>query len=278
MNGLTYFVCSIFWISWRILEAILPTFFPTIPIKLESSAPRRQEVTKQLTIWPQPRTEAGSPRTKRPFEQVKGLRTSIQSTGVAWLKFKNRIFTIESRRECSARNQETGAGGSKPNMKWWRLIFSLHKVNKVAALSPELKYMEYTNHQYMSKIFSVCGWSWESPQLTHSQWKYTRQCIALCECFMILSMTAAIHLGSKSEFYKNKKFEVKESVFNITRKLVMEHSEEIPNVKCLEYSSPSWARRVFSHEQATSWARSKKYVSTLIPFCMLDRWQTLQER
>ena len=44
------------------------------------------------------------------------------------------------------------------------------------------------------------------------------------------------------------KFEEFESVFNITHKLVMEHAEEILNVKWLEYSSPSWTRPVLSHE------------------------------
>ena len=51
--------------------------------------------------------------------------------------------------------------------------------------------------------------------------------------FMTSSMKAAIHLGPN----KNTKFEDIESVFNITQKLVREHSEEILNVKCLEYSS-----------------------------------------
>ena len=37
----------------------------------------------------------------------------------------------------------------------------------------------------------------------------------------------------------------------------MEHSEEILNVKCLEYSSLSWARSVSSHDQAIKWAKAK---------------------
>ena len=44
------------------------------------------------------------------------------------------------------------------------------------------------------------------------------------------------------EIYNNKTFEEIESLSNITQKLVMEHSEEILKVKCLEYSSPSLAR------------------------------------
>ena len=61
-------------------------------------------------------------------------------------------------------------------------------------------------------------------------------------------MKAAIHLGpnyvSNSEIYKNTAFEDFESVFNITQKLVMEHSEEILHLKCLECSSLSWTRSV----------------------------------
>ena len=39
-----------------------------------------------------------------------------------------------------------------------------------------------------------------------------------------------------------------------------EHSEEILNAKCLEYSSPSWARSVFANAQAIKWAKAKVYV------------------
>ena len=46
---------------------------------------------------------------------------------------------------------------------------------KFAASSPELTNMEYTNHQYMSKIFSVCGRSWECPKRRqHFRWIRTR--------------------------------------------------------------------------------------------------------
>ena len=71
---------------------------------------------------------------------------------------------------------------------------------------------------------------------------------------------AAIHLGpnyvSKSETYKNTKCEEMNSLFNITLKLVVEHSEEILNVKCLEYSSPSYARSALAKDQAVKWAKA----------------------
>ena len=60
---------------------------------------------------------------------------------------------------------------------------------------------------------------------------------------MSSSMKAAIHLRpyylATSEIYKNTKFEEIESLFNITQKLVMEHSEEILHAECLKYSSQS---------------------------------------
>ena len=46
------------------------------------------------------------------------------------------------------------------------------------------------------------------------------------------------------------------SVFNIARNLIQEHSEEILNVECLEYSSPSWTRSTLANDQAIKWAKA----------------------
>ena len=78
-----------------------------------------------------------------------------------------------------------------------------NNTRKLAASSPKLRNMEYTNHQYMSQDLSVF----------------------------------AEEIGNV-----NTKFEEIESLFNITQKLVVEYFEEILNVKGLEYSSLSWAR------------------------------------
>ena len=55
---------------------------------------------------------------------------------------------------------------------------------------------------------------------------------------MSSSMKAAIHLGpdylQKSEVYKNTSFEEIQSLFNITLKLILEHSGEILNVHTIE--------------------------------------------
>ena len=65
-------------------------------------------------------------------------------------------------------------------------------------------------------------------------------------------MKAAIHLGpnylANLEVNKKTNFEEIEILFNITQKLILEHSEGILDVKPLESTSPSWTRQVLSHD------------------------------
>ena len=56
-------------------------------------------------------------------------------------------------RKCSTSIKETGAGGSKPNRTCDGRNYDSTSLRKLGASSPELKNMEYTNHQCMSKIF-----------------------------------------------------------------------------------------------------------------------------
>ena len=109
---------------------------------------------------------------------------------------------------------------------------------KLAACSPEFRNMEYTNHRYMDKIFQIlvkklginATFAVDAYETNVLTWRL----------FLASSMKAAIStLVPISEIYKNTKFENMWRLFNITRKLVREPSEEILNVKCLEYSSPS---------------------------------------
>ena len=90
--------------------------------------------------------------------------------------------------------------------------------------------------------------------------------------FMTSSMKAAIHLGpnykSNSEIYFYTKLEDIESVCNITQQLVREHSEEILNVKFLEYSSSSWTRSVLANDQAIKWAKAKVCVYADSVLCL----------
>ena len=119
---------------------------------------------------------------------------------------------------------------------------------KLAACSPEFRNMEYTNHRYMGKIFGnldkKLGMSAINALFSMDSYKTNVLRLGL---FLASSMKAAIHLGpdflTNLEIYKNTKFEKIWSVFNITQKLIREHSEEILNVKCLEYSSPSMIDR-----------------------------------
>ena len=63
--------------------------------------------------------------------------------------------------------------------------------------------------------------------------------------------------GFLDEFYKNTTFENSWSVFNITRKLIKEHSEEILNVECMESLLPPWTRSMLANDQAVKWAKAK---------------------
>ena len=100
--------------------------------------------------------------------------------------------------------------------------------------------MEYTNHQYMSKIFQFLqnrlGMSASDATITMQAYKTN---VLTWRMFMSSLMKAAIHFGPRylanSEIYKNTKVEDIESLFNITQKLEMEHSQEILTVKGLGY-------------------------------------------
>ena len=114
----------------------------------------------------------------------------------------------------------------------------------LAACSPEFRNMEYTHHRNMDKIFHLLeklGISAINATFSMDTYKTN---VLTWGLFLAPSIEAATHLGpdflTNSEIYKNTEFENIWSVFNITRKLIKEHSEEILNVKCLEYSSPSW--------------------------------------
>ena len=85
-------------------------------------------------------------------------------------------------------------------------------------------------------------------------------------------MKAAIHLGpnylANLEVYKNTNFEEIESSFDIIQKVILEHSEEILNVKPLESSSPAWTRSVLSHDQAITWTKAKVRVYSDSVLCV----------
>ena len=65
-----------------------------------------------------------------------------------------------------------------------------------------------------------------------------------------------------SEVHKNKKREYIWSVFNIFRKLIEEHSDEILNVRCFDFWSPSWTRSI-NDEAATKWEKAFAFATSV---------------
>ena len=75
-------------------------------------------------------------------------------------------------------------------------------------------------------------------------------------------MKAAIHLGPDD----TENFEVYK--FSIAQKLILDHSEEILNVKPIEGTAPSWTRSTLSHDQETKWTKSKVHVYSDSVLCL----------
>ena len=75
-------------------------------------------------------------------------------------------------------------------------------------------------------------------------------------------MKVTIHLGpnylANLEVHKNTNFEEVQSLFQITQKWLVEHSEEILNVNTVHSTSPSWTRSPWSHDQVIQWKKGKK--------------------
>ena len=70
-------------------------------------------------------------------------------------KIRNRMLSSKSTRDCSSSSWKQHAGGSnsKHTVKRERKHSNSNSTRRLVAPTPELRNMEYTNHQYMSKIF-----------------------------------------------------------------------------------------------------------------------------
>ena len=103
---------------------------------------------------------------------------------------------------------------------------------------------------------------------------------------MSSSIKAAIHLGpnylANLEVYKNTNFKEIQSLFNISQKLILEHSEEILNVNTIESTPTSWTRSVLSHDQVIQWTKAKVRVYSDSVLCLgkvndgrgaIERWE-----
>ena len=300
MNGITFFVCSTLWISRCILVAISVIFFLTI--RLESRAPCRKEVRRRLRMKALRRrkrshvwccaskgvrkflhfTKFGLSGQSKECRWKKRSRTSIQATGATRLKFKSWIFSSESTRECSASIQETGAGGSKPNRKWQRKYSNSRGSRKLAASSPELENMDTRTINTWARSFSLCETGWECPQLMeHSQWKHTKQMYSYGECLWLRRWKPPSTSGRimcrirKSTRTRNSRILkvystlLKSWQWNILKKFRMWNAWSIHHLP---------GRDQYYLMIMRSNGQRQKYVSMLIPFHVLDRWETLQKQ
>ena len=141
------------------------------------------------------------------------------------------------------------------------------------ASSPGMENMKFSNYPYVEKIFQCVQKKLGRTSINAAfSVDSCKNNVLAWELFMTSSMKAAIYLGpdflDNSEIYKNTRFEKIENAFNITQKLIKEHSEEILNVKTLDYQSPSWTRSTLLNDNVIMWAKTKVCVHADSVQCM----------
>ena len=187
--------------------------------------------------------------------------------------------------ECSQVMQQENAQNSDSRKQGDKEKFSNSTSSRrlVRAATPrtEFQNMKYTNHQYMTKVFHFLQKKLRITAAQHSQWKHLRQMCWYGEC-SCLRPNYLVNL----EVYKNTNFEDIESLFNITQKLILEHSEETLNVNTIESASPSWTRSVLSHDQVIQWTKAEVRVYSDSVLCLvkmndskdaITRWEGQEE-
>ena len=89
--------------------------------------------------------------------------------------------------------------------------------------------------------------------------------------FMTSSMNAVIHLEPRHaenlEVHKNSRFEEIQSLFDITKKLILEN-QEILNVNSIGSENPSWARSALLNDQAIKWTKARVHVYSDSVLCL----------
>ena len=105
---------------------------------------------------------------------------------------------------------------------------------------PEFQNMKYTNRQHTTKT-KIFQFLQNKLGITARYSTFSMEAlktkVLIWGLFMSSSITAAIHFWANylaNLEDKNMNFEEIESLFNITEKLILEHSEEFLNVKPLE--------------------------------------------
>ena len=298
MYGITFFVCSKFWVSRCILVAISVIFFLTI--RLESRAPCRKEVRRRFrmkALQQRKRSHVwccASKGVRKSLHDVwdlwsirrmpmkaKKSRERNHATGATRLKFKNRIFSSESTRENSPQaSRKLVLESQNQTEKDERKYSNSKSSRKLAASSPELINMEYTNHRYMSKIFECLrkklGMSAVNAPFSMEAYQTY---VFMWWIFLTSSMKAAIHLGpnylADSEIYKNTKCEETESLFIITQ-------SRWKNIRKKFWTWNAWSiphlpgRVGISH-----WSRDQMGEGKSMCLCWfrsMDRWRRVQKQ
>ena len=150
---------------------------------------------------------------------------------------------------------------------------STRKLVQTATPRTECQNMKFTNHQYMTKIFHFLQ---EKLGITEAYSTFSMAAlktnVLIWWMFMTWSMKAVIRFGPNNlpslEVYKDTNFEEIHNSFNITQKLILEHSEENLNSNSIDNASPSWTRSVLSHDQVIQWEKAKVLVYSDSSLCL----------
>ena len=248
MRGTILFVCSTSWVSRCPVAAISAVFFlirskiraKARPVNLVLRSPwsARENLPQDLGCLVNPVN----------VDEGQGDHTS--TSRFVRTTQNPEVERSQVRRQENAQNSDSWKQGDQEESS---NSTSTRRLVRAATPRTEFQNMKYTNHQYMAKIlhFLQKKLGMTSECSTFSMEAFNRN-VLVWRMFMSSSMKAAIHLGpnylANLEVYKNTNFNEIQSLFNITHKLTLEHSEEILNVNTIESPTSSWTKTVFSHD------------------------------
>ena len=120
--------------------------------------------------------------------------------------------------------------------------------------------VKISDYRYANKVFenlrqTLCLRSFVPDEKTN---------VLIWWLFLSTTIKASVHLGpSYNEnlvAYRNTDFEELETLFDITQRLILEHSFEILNVSTMVWNVACWMRSTLCHEQVVKWATAKVHV------------------
>ena len=165
--------------------------------------------------------------------------------------------------EISGQEYECSAGSGKP-------VRGTQTQEKKSR--PEFRNMKVTNTEYMNTVCQnlqnkLAGIQ-NLPKFCNGN---LHQYVDVGWWCLVSPMKAAIHLNPKHieyvEVSKNLKFNDIESLFNITKKLIMDNSET-RNVSCLDCLSTSWTRSTLLNARAVKLMKAKVHVYSDSVLCL----------